>query len=144
MAKWSSGWKWSDGTNWADGLGVPLLYTCVIDRSIYHLSLKVTHTAATGSTTAPVIMTMAAEAGVRPQLPDQYEAFIDRNDETQYISVKVFQTFDPTYTTELTTEAEVILTTEAGESLGVGLTYPFAIDHIHMLANRRARHQPVG
>lgn len=144
MAKWSAGWKWSDGTKWADGLGVPLLFTSFIDRSIYRLSLKVTHTVAAGSTTAPVVMTMMAEAGVRPQLPDRYEAFIDRNEETQYISAKVFQTFDSSYVTELATEGGDTLATEVSESLMVGLVYPFAVDRVHILASRRAKQQPVG
>ena len=144
MAKWSSGWKWSDGTKWASGFAAIQLFTSLIDRIFYYCSLKITQVATSGSTSAPVIASLVAEVGPRTQLPNRYEAFIDRNGMTQRISARVDQTFDTVSTIELTTESGEILITEDAESIVLGLIAGFTIDRIHILANQRSRSQPSG
>lgn len=144
MAKWSSGWKWSDGTKWASGFVAIQVYTSFIDRLLYRGSIFITHVAPAGSTSAPTIATISAELGPRAQLPHGYEAFIDRNEETQHISARVISTYDSTAETELTTEGGDTLLTEASESLTIGLIAPFTIDIVSMLANQRSRVQPTG
>ena len=144
MAKWSSGWKWSDGTKWASGFAAIQVYTSFIDRLAYHCSLSITQVAPAGSTSAPTIATVSAELGPRAQLPNGYEAFIDRNEETQHISARVMETFDSTSVLELTTESGDTLTTEAGESIVLGLFAPFTIDVVSILVNQRSRQQPTG
>lgn len=141
MAKWNT-FKWSDGTKWADGAGAPQAFMALVERSFYHLSLRITQVPPAGSTTAPTILAVSAEVGVRPQLPDQYEAFIDRNEETQRISVRMIQASNAT--TELTTEGGTIITTEGNDPLILDTIVPFTIDRVSILANRRSRRQPTG
>lgn len=142
MAKWST-FHWSDGTKWADGLGVSgVLYTSLIDRTPFRVSLTITHTVAAGSTAAPSILTMAAEIGVRRQSEVHFFSFIDTTVNTQYVSPRVH--FTSGATTELTTEAGETLTTEAGDPIVVGISVPFSVDHIRLIGNQRSRSQPVG
>lgn len=142
MAKWSSGWKWSDGTKWADGLGAPGLFTSFIDRLGYHVSTRITQTAPAGATTAPTILTISLEVGPRAQLPHGFEAFIDRNEQTQRIAPRIHQT--QTGTLELATEAGDSLITEGGDTIVLTTIYPFVIDLLSLLSNQRSRQQPTG
>ncbi len=145
MALWSSGWKWSDGTKWVDGNARRIqTYSSFIDRSAYFISAKIIATS-TGALTAPsAILNLLAEIGVRPQLPSHYEAFIDRNEETQHIAVAITQSFPSGSTDILTTEDDISLITEDSEEIGVELTTPFVINRIHGLLSQRSHVQPVG
>lgn len=120
MALWNT-FLWSDGTLWADAHGPVSLYSAEINRSAYLVSMRFTYTlsAPPGSLSASTIHHSTTEIGARPQVDDGYVAFIDRNDTTQRISVRITNT-----------------------STGV-TTDPFVVDHIHMLANRRSRSQPT-
>lgn len=142
MALWNT-FNWSDGTLWADANGLTSGYTTQIDRSAYHVSLKLTHTNETypGSLASFVIQSISAEVGVRPQLPDSFEAFIDRNETTQRISARITHTANVGI--QLTTEDDDPITTEAGDPLLADPAQPFGIDHIHILANPRSRQQPT-
>ena len=147
MALWSSGWKWSDGTKWAGGaIAAIQAFASLIDRSAYFVSVKIVETS-TGSTTAPPsILNILSEVGIRPQLPSHYEAFIDRNDKTQYIAVVLTQPFPSSITESLTTESDISIGTEAdpAEDIVVELTRPFTINRIHGLISQRSRIQPTG
>ena len=142
MALWNT-FHWSDGTLWADANGLSGGRTAFIDRSGYQVSLKLTHTNDThpGSLSSLIIQSMSAELGIRPQLPSGYEAFIDRNDNTQRISVRITHTSNPE--TELATEDDEVIITEDDESIIIDVTQPLAIDHVHMLVNPRSRSQPT-
>lgn len=141
MAKWST-FHWSDGTKWGEGLGEALLYTSFIDQLVYRLSVQLTYTAASGTTSAPVIMNVASEIGTRVYRDHPYVAFLDRNENTQYISPRVQYTSGATL--ELETEAGETLTTEAGDDILIQGPNPFSIDQIRLLANQRSRSQPIG
>jgi hypothetical protein len=119
MALWNT-FDWSDGTLWADAHGSTGPYTAGVERSAYRVSLKITHANDTypGSLSSFILRAASAEVGVRPQLPSHYEAFIDRNENSQRISVVVRHTADEP-------------------------TEPFAIHHIHMLVTTRSRRQPT-
>jgi hypothetical protein len=117
MALWST-FHWSDGTKWADGYGVTELNTAFIDRSAFYVSVKITQSTVGNGLGGPSIFSLSAEVGPRIQTASSYEAFIDVNDNTQRLSLRV------------------------AVSLGVDITTPFSIDNIHMLANQRSRSQP--
>lgn len=140
MSRWST-FHWSDGTLWADGAGVPTLFASFIDQLFYRLSLQITQTAPSASTTAPVLLNISAETGIRAQLDYSYTAFLDINNNTQYISVYITQTSGEI---ELSTEADVILTTEAEEAIVVDTFAGFEINRVHLLVNQRSRTQPTG
>ena len=143
MAKWST-FKWSDGTKWVGGAGLPALFTSFIDRLAYHISAKITQTTPVGATTPPTIYTISAEIGPRVQLPDQFEAFIDRNDNTQRVSVSIRKISSSNDIIELSTEGGDFIITEGGDLIVLELISPFSVDAIHMLANQRSHLQPVG
>jgi hypothetical protein len=143
MALWGT-FNWSDGTLWADAQGESGPATAFIDRSAHRVSLRVTHSDAAwpGSLSSFILQSASAEIGVRPQLPDHYEAFIDRNEESQRISIRVSHTAGEA--NELLTESEETILTESGEALLVDPPTPFAIDKIHGLIIQRSRRQPSG
>lgn len=118
MAKWNT-FKWSDGTKWADANGVAALYGTGVDRRGYHISLRLTHTNATypGSLASLIILTPSIETGARSQLSNGYEAFVDRNANTQRIAIKL---------------------THVGS-----LSTAFVIDRISLRTNLRSRQQPT-
>lgn len=120
MAKWNT-FKWSDGTKWVDANGAIGGQTALIDRNAHEIALRIIHTfnAPPGSLASLVILSSAFEGGTRSQLLNGYEAFIDRNTNTQRISARITLTTDP-------------------------LTFsPFSIDRISMLANQRSRVRPT-
>lgn len=142
MALWNT-FVWSDGTLWADANQPIDTYTTFIDRKGYRVSLRITKT----TTSTPAILneiilhTASLEVGPRSQLPTGYEAFVDRNDNTQRISVRVTNTVT---TENLTTESSEDLLTEDGENLIVEFGQAFILDQIHLLVNQRSRRQPTG
>jgi hypothetical protein len=142
MALWNT-FHWSDGTLWADANGVSNMFTSAIDRSGYHVSLSITHATAAypGSLASFVLQSVSAELGVRAQLPTGHEAFIDRNENAQRISVAIRHTANPAI--DLLTEAGENITTEAGDNLAADPAQPFVIDQIHGLINSRSKRQPT-
>lgn len=120
MAKWNT-FKWSDGTKWVDANGAYGGRVAVVDRKAHTISLRITHTvdAPPGSLASLVLLTAAIEASTRSQLLDGYEAFIDRNANSQRIAAKITFTSVPTLLT------------------------PPAIDRILMLVNQRSRIRPT-
>ena len=142
MAKWNT-FKWSDGTKWADANGSPDLYTTFIDKKAYRVSLRITHTSThvPGSLFSLIVHTASLETAPRSQLPSGFEAFIDRNENTQRISARVTNTVT---VEELTTESGETLTDETGDPLIVEFGQAFIIDQIHLLVTPRSRRQPTG
>lgn len=143
MSKWNT-FTWSDGTKWADANGQSGPRTGEVDRSAYRVSLKVTHTNETwpGSLSSFILQSASAEIGPRPQLPSNYEAFIDRNDNSQRISVRVTQTAGDGV--PLFTEGGEALLTEGDDEIWLEGLVPFSIDKIHGLILPRSRRQPTG
>ena len=142
MALWGT-FLWSDGTLWADARGESGTKTAFIDRSGYRVSVSISHNGSDypGSLASLIIRTISAEIGQRPQLPSNFEAFIDRNETTQRVSVKVYHTGNPDE--PLLTEAGLELLQENGDNIFINVTQPFAIDKIHGLINPRSKNQPT-
>ena len=140
MARWST-FKWSDGTKWADGIGSITPFTAFIDRSSHRLSIRVTQTTPAGSLAPPAISIISAELGIRAQNIDRYEAFIDRNEHTRWLSIRVEQTGRDTL--ELLTQDDEPITTQNDESITLLMSDPFTIDVIHSLTKSRSRVQPT-
>lgn len=142
MSLWNT-FNWSDGTLWADANGVTDEYSAEIDRSGYHVSLKFTSTNSTypGSLANTIIQSISAELGIRPQLPTGAEAFIDRNENAQRISVVIHHTANPEIA--LLTEAGDEILTEAGDELLIDPAQPIVFDKIHGLINARSKRQPT-
>jgi hypothetical protein len=142
MALWDT-FTWSDGTLWADANGSSGRFTAEPERSAYRVSLKFTHTNDTypGSLASMVIQALSAEVGTRPQLPSNYEAFIDRNENTQRISVRFSHTANQDVV--LLTEGESELLLETGDTLLIDPAQPLAVEKIHMLVTPRSRRQPT-
>lgn len=143
MALWGT-FKWSDGTLWADAYGTSQSYTSFIDRSGYRISMRITQTNQTwpGSLSSFVLQAVAAELGIRPQLPQSFQAFIDRNENTQRISVRVTHTAGEEI--DILTESGEVLQTEGGDDIILDPPTPFNIDKIHGLILPRSRRQPTG
>jgi hypothetical protein len=142
MALWNT-FTWSDGTLWADANGSSGRYTAEPERSAYRVSLKFTYANDTypGSLASMVIQALSAEVGTRPQLLDGYVAFIDRNENTQRISVRFNHTANQDV--NIYTEADDELLLEDGTELLMDPAQPLAIDKIHMLVTPRSRRQPT-
>lgn len=142
MAFWNT-FHWSDGTLWSNVSSRPDIFTAPIDRSAHFVSARITMvSSSSGSTTASlVIHTLSLEVNTRSQLPDYYEAFIDRNDNTQRISTMVRHT---TGVEDLLTETSELLTTETSETLILDEPYSFVVNRQHLLMNKRSRIQPTG
>lgn len=142
MALWGT-FNWSDGTLWADARGESGFYTAFIDRSGYRVSASITETSTTypGSLAGLVIQSVSAELGIRPQLPSNYEAFIDRSETTNRISVSVTHTGNQNK--PLLTEASLELLQENGDNIYLDPQQPFGIQKIHGLIVQRSRNQPT-
>lgn len=143
MALWGT-FTWSDGTLWADANGDSGPHTGFVDRSAYRVSLWITHTDDSwpGSLSSFILQSASAELGIRPQLPSNYEAFIDRNENTQRVSIRISQTANQEL--ELLTESGVEILTEDAEELYMDPPIPFTIDKIHGLIIQRSKRQPSG